>query len=79
LLQVLKGPNELSFLWPARTAISLHCHTHHSKEILDFIPHYAAVNPMATWRPGLGSRRRVDDRFIRHSPLAPRFAMGFVE
>lgn len=46
LLQVVKSYDEALFLWPARTAISLHCHTHHSKEILDFIPHYAAQIPV---------------------------------
>lgn len=46
LLQVVKHPDEALFLWPARTAISLHCHTHHSQEILDFIPHYAARIPL---------------------------------
>lgn len=46
LLQVVKHPDEALFLWPARTGISLHCHTHHSQEILDFIPHYAAQIPL---------------------------------
>lgn len=29
-----------------RAAVSLHCHTHHSKEALTFIPHYAARIPV---------------------------------
>jgi hypothetical protein len=29
-----------------RSAVSLHCHTHHSKEALTFIPHYAARIPV---------------------------------
>lgn len=29
-----------------RAAVSLHCHTYHSKEILSFIPHYAARIPL---------------------------------
>ncbi len=30
----------------ARAGVSLHCHTLHSKELLDFIPHYAARLPL---------------------------------
>lgn len=30
----------------ARTGVSLHCHTEHSKEMLDFIPHYAVKLPI---------------------------------
>lgn len=45
-LRVLTGPEEIPPLHSARTALSLHCHTHHSQEILDFIPHYAARIPV---------------------------------
>jgi hypothetical protein len=31
-----------------RAAVSLHCHTHHSKELLTFIPHYAAKIPLVS-------------------------------
>ena len=44
-LRVLTGREELPSLSPARAALSLHCHTHHSQEILDFIPQYAAKIP----------------------------------
>lgn len=30
----------------ARTGISMHCHTQHSKEMLDFVPHYASKLPV---------------------------------
>lgn len=30
----------------AKTGVSLHCHTEHSKEMLDFVPHYAAKLPV---------------------------------
>jgi hypothetical protein len=30
----------------AKTGVSLHCHTEHSKEMLDFIPHYAEKLPI---------------------------------
>ncbi len=33
----------------AKTGVSLHCHTEHSKEMLDFIPHYAARIPIITY------------------------------
>jgi hypothetical protein len=36
----------------AKTGVSLHCHTQHSKEMLDFIPHYAEKLPIIAhfWR-----------------------------
>jgi hypothetical protein len=36
----------------ARTGVSMHCHTKHSKEMLDFIPHYADKLPVIShfWR-----------------------------
>jgi hypothetical protein len=36
----------------ARTGVSLHCHTEHSKEMLDFVPHYAEKLPIIStfWR-----------------------------
>lgn len=33
----------------AKTGVSLHCHTQHSKEMLDFIPHYADKIPIASF------------------------------
>jgi phosphoribosyl 1,2-cyclic phosphodiesterase len=29
-----------------KSGVSLHCHTQHSREMLDFIPHYAAQIPI---------------------------------
>lgn len=36
----------------AKTGVSLHCHTEHSKEMLDFVPHYAEKLPIIStfWR-----------------------------
>src|SRR5262249_38423314 len=31
-----------------RAAVSLHCHTHHSRELLTFIPHYVAKIPVVS-------------------------------
>ena len=33
----------------AKTGVSLHCHTEHSKEMLDFIPHYADKLPIISY------------------------------
>lgn len=33
----------------AKTGVSLHCHTEHSREMLDFIPHYAAKLPVIAY------------------------------
>ena len=33
----------------AKTGVSLHCHTEHSKEMLDFIPHYAGKLPIISY------------------------------
>lgn len=36
----------------AKTGVSMHCHTEHSKEMLDFVPHYAEKLPIIAyfWR-----------------------------
>ena len=33
----------------AKTGVSLHCHTEHSREMLDFVPHYAAKLPIINY------------------------------
>lgn len=49
-LHILSGPKDLSAT--AKTGVSLHCHTEHSKEMLDFLPHYADRLPIINyfWR-----------------------------
>jgi len=49
-LHILRVPQNLTS--KARTGVSLHCHTEHSKEMLDFIPHYAEKLPIIAqfWR-----------------------------
>src|SRR5947199_5183219 len=49
-LHILRRPENLTS--KARTGLSLHCHTEHSKEMLDFIPHYASKLPIIAyfWR-----------------------------
>lgn len=43
-LHIIERTSELSGV--ARTGVSLHCHTEHSKEMLDFVPHYADKLPI---------------------------------
>lgn len=49
-LHILRKPENLSK--KAKTGVSLHCHTQNSKEMLDFIPHYAEKLPIINffWR-----------------------------
>ena len=49
-LHILRETKNLSA--KAKTGVSLHCHTEHSKEMLDFIPHYAEKLPIIAtfWR-----------------------------
>jgi hypothetical protein len=49
-LHILQGAESLAS--KAKTGISLHCHTEHSNEMLDFIPHYADKLPIIAyfWR-----------------------------
>ncbi len=49
-LHILREKSDLSAR--AKTGVSLHCHTEHSKEMLDFIPHYADQLPIIAsfWR-----------------------------
>lgn len=49
-LHILHSPENLSP--KAKTGVSLHCHTQFSKEMLDFVPHYAEKLPIIAffWR-----------------------------
>jgi hypothetical protein len=46
-LHILHEPKNLGK--EATTGVSLHCHTEHSKEMLDFIPHYAEKLPIISY------------------------------
>ncbi len=46
-LHILSRARDLS--GRARTGVSLHCHTEHSKEMLDFLPHYADKLPIINY------------------------------
>src|SRR5687768_6145433 len=49
-LHILRAAENLTA--KAKTGVSLHCHTEHSKEMLDFVPHYAEKFPIIAtfWR-----------------------------
>lgn len=63
----------------AKTGISLHCHTHHSKENLDFLPHYADRVPIIAffWRREYEAYKKREQRDINFDtaywapPLSP--------
>ncbi len=46
-LHILDKAKDLSK--EAKTGVSLHCHTEHSKEMLDFVPYYAAKIPIISY------------------------------
>ncbi len=46
-LHILRESKDLSGI--AKTGVSLHCHTEHSKEMLDFLPHYANKLPVISF------------------------------
>lgn len=46
-LNILHEPKDLGK--EATTGVSLHCHTEYSKEMLDFIPHYADKLPVISF------------------------------
>lgn len=46
-LHILHKPKSLSE--NAKTGVSLHCHTQYSKEMLDFVPHYAEKLPVISY------------------------------
>ncbi len=46
-LHILRKTENLSN--KAKTGVSLHCHTEHSKEMLDFVPHYADKLPIISY------------------------------
>jgi len=57
-----------------RVGISLHCHTQHSREVLDFVPYYASQFPIVSWLFEQQSRT-----FERANGKAPNFNLGHWE
>ena len=68
----------------AKTGVSLHCHTQHSKEMLDFVPHYAEKLPIIAtfWRKERDKYQEKEGKIIDFStaywspPLSPLAVHG---
>ncbi len=56
----------------AKTGVSLHCHTQYSREMLDFVPHYADKLPIISY---LWNRERK--KYIEREGAAPDFSSGY--
>ncbi|MCY7377467.1 MAG: hypothetical protein LH472_16035 [Pyrinomonadaceae bacterium] len=57
----------------AITGVSLHCHTQHSKELLDFVPYYAAKIPVVSYFWERECRRYLE----REGKRLPSFSTGY--
>lgn len=55
-----------------KTGVSLHCHTEHSKEMLDFVPHYAEKLPIIAY-----FWRKERDRYIEREGKGPDFSTAY--
>ncbi len=66
-LHILSQAADLS--GKGKTGVSLHCHTEHSKEMLDFLPHYADRLPIISyfWRKERAKYKEKEGRGIDFS------------
>jgi len=69
-LHILHQPKNLGAT--AKTGVSLHCHTQHSKELLDFIPYYAAKIPVVSYFWEKECRR-----YFEREGRLPNFTTGY--
>ncbi len=71
-LHILHEPENLSK--KAKTGVSLHCHTENSREMLDFVPHYADKLPIISffWQ-------REKRNYTKREGEAPDFSTAFWE
>lgn len=69
-LHILHKPKNLSE--NAKTGVSLHCHTENSKEMLDFVPHYAAKIPIISY---FWNKER--EKYIAREGKGIDFSSGF--
>lgn len=69
-LHILHKPKDLSK--DAKTGVSLHCHTRYSKEMLNFIPHYAEKIPIVShfWK-------KERDKYLEREGKAINFSTAF--
>lgn len=56
----------------AKTGVSLHCHTQHSKEMLDFVPHYAEKIPIVSY-----FWARQNKIYEQDETINPDFSTGY--
>jgi hypothetical protein len=69
-LHILHKPKNLS--GEAKTGVSLHCHTEHSKEMLVFIPHYADQIPVISY---FWNKER--EKYLEREGKLPDFSTGY--
>ncbi|HXH68740.1 MAG TPA: hypothetical protein VNI60_00190 [Pyrinomonadaceae bacterium] len=69
-LHILHKPKNLS--GEAKTGVSLHCHTEHSKELLEFIPHYADQLPIISY---FWNKERK--KYLEREGKLPDFSTGY--
>ena len=69
-LHILHQPKDLGK--DAKTGVSLHCHTQYSKEMLDFVPHYAEKLPIISYL-----WRRERDNYLKREGKAIDFSTAF--
>jgi len=69
-LHILHKPKNLS--GEAKTGVSLHCHTEHSKEMLEFIPHYADQLPIISY---FWNKER--EKYLKREGKVPDFSTGY--
>ncbi|MGI8787090.1 MAG: hypothetical protein ACR2HG_04920 [Pyrinomonadaceae bacterium] len=69
-LHILHQPQSLRER--AKTGVSLHCHTEHSKEMMDFIPHYAAKLPIISY---FWNKERK--KYLEREGKEPNFSTGY--
>ncbi|MEO5860199.1 MAG: hypothetical protein ABIR33_14780 [Pyrinomonadaceae bacterium] len=77
-LHILSEKRDLSA--KAKTGVSLHCHTEHSREMLDFVPHYADQLPIIAsfWKREKLNYKKREGREVDFStsfwspPLSPK-------
>ncbi|HRA39522.1 MAG TPA: hypothetical protein PK108_03115 [Pyrinomonadaceae bacterium] len=69
-LNILRKKQDLSDR--AKTGVSLHCHTEYSKEMLDFVPHYASKLPIIAY-----FWRRERDRYLEREGHSVDFSSAY--
>lgn len=69
-LHILHKPKDLSK--EAKTGVSLHCHTEDSKEMLDFVPHYADKLPIISY---FWNKERI--KYTEREGKPPDFSTGY--